>query len=125
MKLFKIIIVGFLIVLFSSCVKNKKAEYYHVLLLEYADNTPQNDVVNEVLGFKNIPDVIDVAIGKIKPNERNTFSNFNYSVVLTFENKQGLDNYLKHPYHQKIYNKHKPYIKAIYTADFKTLKISE
>jgi len=125
MKLFKIIVIGFLIVLFSSCAKNKKASYYHVLLLEYADNTPQKDVINEVLRFKNIPDVVDVAMGKIVPNERNTLSNFDYSVVLTFKNKQGLYNYLKHPYHQKIYNKHKPFIKTIYTADFKILKISE
>jgi len=44
-----------------------------------------------------------VTIGKIEPNNRNTFSNFNYTVVLTFENKQGLKNYLKHPYHIKIY----------------------
>ncbi len=122
MKLFKIIAVGFLVLILNSCAKNSKPGYYHVLLLEYADNTPQQEIINDVLGFNKIPDVIKVAMGKIKPNVRNTFSNFNYSVVLTFKNQQGLENYLKHPYHVKIYNKHEPYIKAIYTADFDALK---
>ncbi|MCF6213555.1 MAG: Dabb family protein [Flavobacteriaceae bacterium] len=122
MKFSKVITIGFLIVFLNSCTNTSKAGYYHVLLLEYAANTPQTEITNDVLGFKKIPDVIDVVIGKIKPNKRNPFSNFNYSVVLTFKNKKGLENYLKHPYHVKIYNKHKPYIKAIYTADFDALK---
>jgi len=122
MKFSKIIIVLFLISILSACTQKPNAGYYHVLLLEYANNTPQTEITNDVLGFKEISDVIDVAIGEIKPNERNTFSNFNYSVVLTFKNQQGLENYLKHPYHVKIYKKHKPYIKAIYTADFEALK---
>jgi Stress responsive A/B Barrel Domain len=118
----KIFITFLLIALLTSCNKPQEAEYYHVLLLEYTDDTPQAEITNDVLGFKEIPDVIDVAMGKIEPNPRNTFSNFNYSVVLTFKSKKGLDNYLNHPYHIKIYNKHKPYIKAIYTADFDVLK---
>jgi len=122
MKFSKIILLLLVVGLFTACNKPQKAGYYHVLLLEYANNTPQTEITNDVLGFKEIPDVIDVAIGKIKPNKRNTFSNFNYSVVLTFKNKEGLENYLKHPYHVKIYKKHKPYIKAIYTADFDALK---
>ena len=122
MKLSKILFAILLIGLLTACNKPRKVGYYHVLLLEYAYNIPQQEITKDVLSFKKIPDVINVSMGKIKPNKRNTFSNFNYSVVLTFKNQQGLNNYLKHPYHIKIYNKHKPYIKAIYTADFKPLK---
>jgi len=123
MKLLKSLIFVVLILSLFSC-KTKTPGYYHVLLLEYAKDTPQKEISNDVLHFKDIPDVINVTIGKIEPNNRNTFSNFNYTVVLTFENKQGLKNYLKHPYHIKIYKKHKPFIKSIYTADFKPLKLN-
>jgi len=123
MKIFKFLIFTVLLLSFFSC-STKTPGYYHVLLLKYAKGTPQKEIANDVLRFKDIPAVINVAIGKIEPNKRNTISNFNYSVVLTFKNKQGLENYLKHPYHKKIYTKHKPFIKSIYTADFKALKLN-
>jgi len=109
---------------FVSCNNTKRAGYYHVLLLEYDVNTPQTEMINDILHFKDISDVLDVAIGKIESNERNTITNFGYSIVLTFKDKQGLDNYLKHPYHIKTYNKYKPLIKAMYTADFEPLKMN-
>jgi len=123
MKILKPLFFIVLVLLLFSCKKITPG-YYHVLLLEYAKDTPQKEITTDVLHFKDIPDVISVVMGKIEPNKRNTFSNFNYSVVLTFKNKQGLENYLKYPYHKKIYNKHKPFIKAIYTADFTPLKLN-
>ncbi len=123
MKFSKPIIFAVLMLSLFSC-KTRTPGYYHVLLLEYAKDTPQKEITNDVLHFKDISDVINVAIGKIEPNKRNTIYNFNYSVVLTFKNKQGLENYLNNPYHKKIYAKHKPYIKSIYTADFKPLKLN-
>lgn len=122
MKILKLFLMIAFVISLNSC-NAPNPGYYHVLLLEYAEDTPQKEIANDVLHFKDIPDVINVAFGRIAPNARNTFSNFNYSVVLTFKDRQGLDNYIKHPYHQKIYNKHKPYIKSIYTADFDALKL--
>jgi hypothetical protein len=107
-----------------SCNNSKPVGYYHVLLLEYDVNTPQTEMINDILHFKDIPDVLDVAIGKIEPNERNTITYFGYSIVLTFKDKQGLDNYLKHPYHIKTYNKYKSLIKSMYTANFEPLKMN-
>jgi len=100
MKILKSLFFAVLILLLFSC-KTTIPGYYHVLLLEYAKNTPQKEITNDVLHFKDIPDVINVAIGKIEPNKRNKIYNFNYSVVLTFKNKQGLKNYLNNPYHKK------------------------
>jgi len=116
----------FITFIFGSCTKDKKDNLYHVLIMEYAkDAPPMDEVINEILHFKDIPSVIDVKIGLIKANKKNKLTNFSHCIVMTFENEEGLEAYLIDPYHEKIYAKHKPFIEAIYTADFNPLSLKE
>jgi hypothetical protein len=108
-----------------ACTHKKPTYFYHVLLIEFTQDAPINQMTDEILQFKQIPSVIDVAFGKIKEHQRNTITNFTHCLILKFKDKQGLEAYLKAPYHVKIYEKHKSHIAAIQTADFNAISLTE
>jgi len=110
--------------LLSSCSK-EIPNFYHVLMIEFTPNANITKITREILLFKKIPSVIDLAFGEVKKNEKNKIQNFKYCLLLKFKDKEGLDNYLKDAYHQKIYKKHKPFIKTIYTVDFNAVSLKE
>lgn len=108
-----------------SCNSEKQNSFYHVLMIEFSKEANINEITQEILLFKEIPSVVDVEFGKIEQTPKNKIQNFTYCLVLKFNNKQGLQEYLDAPYHQKIYKKHKPFIANIYTADFNPISLKE
>jgi hypothetical protein len=123
--LLKLSLVAFLFLCFTTSCDRDQSYYYHVLLLDYSNEAPLDTITQDVLKFKEIPSVLDIKFGKIQPEERNKIHTFSYSLLLKFKNKQGFLNYLEHPYHKKIYKKHKPFIVNIYRSDFASVSLKE
>lgn len=122
---FKIIILLLFVSSLTVSCNKKQDSFYHVLMIEFTQEANMVEITNEILGFKNIPSVLDLSFGKIQKNDKNKIGNFKYCLMMKFENKKGLDTYLKDPYHQKVYKKHKPLIADIYIADFNPYSLKE
>ncbi|MCK5400006.1 MAG: Dabb family protein [Flavobacteriaceae bacterium] len=123
---FKTIILFTLLTFILTSCKNKKQDYfYHVLMIEFSKDADIEQITKEILKFEDIPTVKEVRYGNIKPHNRNIIQNFSHCLILIFDNEKGLQEYLKDPYHEKIYEKHKPYIADIYTADFNSISLIE
>ncbi len=101
-----------------SCTNKNEDNFYHVLLLEFSNYSDIDIITKDVLKFEEIASVKEISFGAIKPHQRNKIHNFSHCLILTFENEQNLQKYLKDPYHEEIAKKHKTWIANIYTADF-------
>jgi hypothetical protein len=119
-----VILTLFLTTSIISC-NTKQNEFYHIMMIEYKQNANMNEISAEVLGFKDIPSVLDFSFGEIEKNSKNKIQNFKYCLLLKFKDKESMDAYLIHPYHQEIYKKHKPFIADIYTVDFMPISLNK
>ena len=101
-----------------SCTNKNEDNFNHVLLLEFSKDSDIDIITKDVLKFEEIESVKQIRFGAIKPHQRNKIHNFSHCLILTFKNEQGLQEYLKDPYHEEIAEKHKTWIANIYMADF-------
>jgi hypothetical protein len=123
---FKTIILFLLFTLMISSSINKKHDYYyHVLMLEFSKNADIDQITKKMIQFEDIPSVKEARVGKINANDRNKINNFTHCLILKFEDKKGLQDYIKHPYHQKFLKNHFAEIISIYTADFNSISMIE
>ncbi len=95
---------------------------HHVVLcwLKDAGNAKHRETIIQASQiFKDIPNVLSVSAGKVLPSERKLVDDsFDVGIIITFNNKQDMEEYIVHPIHVKmVEEKLKPLVKQIAVYD--------
>jgi len=106
--------ISVLIVLGLVCSTSYAEEFknedpvYHVVLIwlkTYRNEMRINKIINASKELKNIPGVLEVSTGKVLRSARVIVDDtFDVSIIIKFESKEYLKDYLVHPIHIKIAN---------------------
>ena len=81
---------------------------YHVVLIwlkTYRNEMRINKIISASKELKNIPGVLEASTGKVLRSSRVIVDDtFDVSIIIKFESKEYLKDYLVHPIHMKIAN---------------------
>ena len=102
---------------------DKTGQVHHLVicwLKEPGDNEARGKLIDASIGFKKIPGVLSVSAGPVLPSKRAIVdSSFDVAIVITFENRQAMDDYREHPVHKKALNEVlRPLVDRIIVYDF-------
>jgi hypothetical protein len=93
--------------LVSACAQrnNPKGSVTHVVicyLKQPGDSAARQKIIDASKQFRGIPGVLGVEAGKVLPSTRPiVVSDYDVGVVITFKDAQAMEDYGKHPMHQK------------------------
>lgn len=108
-KLFKILILSLIVIVFISCqsknVLSDRTIVQHIVicwLKNPNDVAATQKLISVTNSFSELPGIINISIGRAVPSDRPIVDDsFDITIIMTFENKAALDNYLRHPKHKE------------------------
>ena len=108
----------------NTTKQNAKPEgkIHHVVLCWLKDpgnTTHRETIIQASKAFEDIPTVLSVSVGNVLASERELVDDsFDVGLIVTFNNKQDMEEYIAHPLHVKmVEEKLKPLVKQIAVYD--------
>jgi Stress responsive A/B Barrel Domain len=96
--------------------------YEHIVTFKFNENiTPEKkqNLLNQIKSFKGrIPGIVELTAGINVTEETEQIQGYILGLRITFKNKQALDNYLPHPFHQEFVSSLSGIIENVIVVDY-------